>query len=373
MPSNSGGACSAHLLGDERAPVAALRDESRVSEALHQHDPGARDADRGPSRSRSACRRSRSPAATESRRRTRPRRVPPCAVGLVSGSMIFSCSMIEPGHPCVTMSGSAFLCFERTWMKWMSSPSISVTNCGRRVEPRLALAPVVVGRPVARELLDRRELHALRCRPRPSPSRATASPRCDGAARSAPLRERCSETAGSRWDLPGPCEAPAACSSSEADPWVTPRCLQPSEAAGERQEALRQRGAAVHGPSGIGQGGRKGGKAGIRGLTGAKRNRSPVPGGPVPGGEMRTRCARDPTRDGARRLRVESGFRAELRTATVASIGAGLGRRRVPFSPDASGSASPLPAMSRCPKGNSPSHAGGRESEEVLDRRQLVD
>jgi hypothetical protein len=31
----------------------------------------------------------------------------PCAVELVTGSMIFSCSMIEPGHPCVTISGSA--------------------------------------------------------------------------------------------------------------------------------------------------------------------------------------------------------------------------------------------------------------------------
>ena len=38
---------------------------------------------------------------------------PPCAVGLVSGSMIFNCSVIEPGHPCVTMSGNAFFCFER--------------------------------------------------------------------------------------------------------------------------------------------------------------------------------------------------------------------------------------------------------------------
>ena len=41
----------------------------------------------------------------------------PCAVGSVSGPMIFSCSMIEPGQPCVTMSGSASSCFERTWMK----------------------------------------------------------------------------------------------------------------------------------------------------------------------------------------------------------------------------------------------------------------
>ena len=55
----------------------------------------------------------------------------PCAVGSVSGSMIFSCSIVEPGHPWVTMSGNASSCAERTWMKWMSTPSISVTKCGR--------------------------------------------------------------------------------------------------------------------------------------------------------------------------------------------------------------------------------------------------
>jgi NAD(P)-dependent dehydrogenase (short-subunit alcohol dehydrogenase family) len=31
--------------------------------------------------------------------------LPPCSVGLVSGSMIFSCSMIEPGQPCETING----------------------------------------------------------------------------------------------------------------------------------------------------------------------------------------------------------------------------------------------------------------------------
>jgi hypothetical protein len=31
----------------------------------------------------------------------------------------------------VMMTGNAFACFERTWMKWMSRPSIVVTNCGR--------------------------------------------------------------------------------------------------------------------------------------------------------------------------------------------------------------------------------------------------
>ena len=44
----------------------------------------------------------------------------------------------------------------------MSSPSISVMNCGRALSRGLALAPVVLGRPIARERLNRRELHALR-------------------------------------------------------------------------------------------------------------------------------------------------------------------------------------------------------------------
>ncbi len=54
----------------------------------------------------------------------------PCAVGSVSGPTILSCSMIEPGQPCVTITGRAPSCSERTWMKWMSTPSISVMKCG---------------------------------------------------------------------------------------------------------------------------------------------------------------------------------------------------------------------------------------------------
>ena len=38
--------------------------------------------------------------------------------------------MTEPGQPCVMISGSAFSCGDFTWMKWMSTPSISVVNCG---------------------------------------------------------------------------------------------------------------------------------------------------------------------------------------------------------------------------------------------------
>ena len=55
------------------------------------------------------------------------------------------------------------MCSERTWMKWMSSPSISVMNCGSAFSFASTLAPVVICRPIVRELLHRRELHALRC------------------------------------------------------------------------------------------------------------------------------------------------------------------------------------------------------------------
>jgi hypothetical protein len=39
--------------------------------------------------------------------------------------------MTEPGQPWVMISGNASAWGERTWMKWMSTPSISVLNCGR--------------------------------------------------------------------------------------------------------------------------------------------------------------------------------------------------------------------------------------------------
>ena len=38
--------------------------------------------------------------------------------------------LTDPGQPCVMISGSAFSCGDRTWMKWMSTPSMAVVNCG---------------------------------------------------------------------------------------------------------------------------------------------------------------------------------------------------------------------------------------------------
>ena len=76
--------------------------------------------------------------------------------------MSLSCSTTDPGQPCAMITGKAFSCFERTWMKWMSRPSISVMKFGTALMRRLDLAPVVVRCPVARELLHRGERHALR-------------------------------------------------------------------------------------------------------------------------------------------------------------------------------------------------------------------
>lgn len=58
---------------------------------------------------------------------------PPWAVGLVRGSMTLRNSRTEPGQPWVRIIGSASWWRDRTWMKWMSSPSILVLNCGREL------------------------------------------------------------------------------------------------------------------------------------------------------------------------------------------------------------------------------------------------
>ena len=76
--------------------------------------------------------------------------------------MIFICSMIEPGHPCVTMIGNAFFMF-RTDMNEMNVKAIDLGHELRQgVDSSLDLPPVVICRPIARERLHRRELHALR-------------------------------------------------------------------------------------------------------------------------------------------------------------------------------------------------------------------
>ncbi|MNO07849.1 hypothetical protein D3C81_2302260 [compost metagenome] len=48
-------------------------------------------------------------------------------------------SNTEPGQPWVMIIGSALGVGERTQMKWMSTPSMVVTNCGRALSCASAL------------------------------------------------------------------------------------------------------------------------------------------------------------------------------------------------------------------------------------------
>ena len=54
----------------------------------------------------------------------------PCARGSVSGPMMSRYSATEPGQPWVKISGTAPGSGDLTCRKWMSCPSISVTNWG---------------------------------------------------------------------------------------------------------------------------------------------------------------------------------------------------------------------------------------------------
>lgn len=55
---------------------------------------------------------------------------PPWAAGSVNGPTMSRNSTIDPGHPCVTISGVASGSGERMCAKCTRAPSISVVNCG---------------------------------------------------------------------------------------------------------------------------------------------------------------------------------------------------------------------------------------------------
>ncbi len=151
---------AAHRVGDRRADVTALGDVAGVAEALHQLRPGLRDAAGPPAE---LGRLGRESVPGDGRQHEVERVLGVVRRGCrVSGSIVSSSSITEPGQPWVMISGSASSCSERTWMKWTSIPSISVTNCGKRVQPLGDSAEVVLARPVVGERLQRRQLDALR-------------------------------------------------------------------------------------------------------------------------------------------------------------------------------------------------------------------
>ena len=130
---------SADARGDHRAPVAALRDVARVAEPLHQLASTRGRCARRSSPCASACRRSRSRAATGTPRGTRRRASPPCAVGSVSGPITF----VELDD----RAGPAVRHHQRQRVRRAASARAGsgcrgrrsrVRNCGKRVQPRCA-------------------------------------------------------------------------------------------------------------------------------------------------------------------------------------------------------------------------------------------
>jgi hypothetical protein len=103
--------------------------------------------------------------------------------------MMFSCSMTEPGQPCVTISGSASCWGDLTWMKWISSPPISVLNyCVRSPsggeflnhrEGRMASAHIVMS-PISRPNPEERLVVTTlsRAEARQMAARCRTAPRC---------------------------------------------------------------------------------------------------------------------------------------------------------------------------------------------------
>ena len=130
MPSSPLGPWRPIVSVTEGALVAALGDIAGVAEAVHQLRPGACDAAGAPA---DLGRLGGEAVAGQGRQhpgRTRPRRARRARPGRWSGPTAPSSSITEPGQPCVMISGSASGCGDFTWMKWMSTRSISVLNCG---------------------------------------------------------------------------------------------------------------------------------------------------------------------------------------------------------------------------------------------------
>jgi hypothetical protein len=94
------------------------------------------------------------PPGCRSRRCRRRKRTPCIALPMLSPAAIST-------NSCTTMHPCRAGLVQIPWMKWIACPS-AWGEVRQRVQLFLAGAPVVVGRPVTRQLLHRLELHALR-------------------------------------------------------------------------------------------------------------------------------------------------------------------------------------------------------------------
>ena len=151
----------AHLIDDERTPVAALGDVAGVAEALHQLRPGSGHALGAPAGAR---RLSGEPVA----RHRRDHDVE-CVFGLPAvsdgiGQRSDELDLLEHrARPAVVDDQRKRILLLRPDVDEMNVEPVDVGHELRQgLELRFRLSPVVIGRPVARELPNHRERHALR-------------------------------------------------------------------------------------------------------------------------------------------------------------------------------------------------------------------
>ncbi len=150
-----------HQVDDDRAPVAALRHVARVTEALHQHIPRTRDALGTPAR------RGRLAGEAVARHR-RNHDVEGVGCGATMrgriGERLDDLELFDDraGPSVRDDHGQGVLVLRANVHEVDVQPIDLGDELRLRVQPRLDLAPVIFGRPVAREFLNRRRRHALR-------------------------------------------------------------------------------------------------------------------------------------------------------------------------------------------------------------------
>ena len=161
MPSSPAGGLHAHRLRDRRAPIAALGHEPVVAKTLHQHRPGPCDADGIPP---GGCRLGGESVARQRRNHEMEgvRRAPAVRGGV--GQRLDDLQLLDDraGPPVRDDQRQRVLVLRANVNEVDVEPIDLGDEVRQGVQLRLALAPVVVGRPVARELLHHREPHALR-------------------------------------------------------------------------------------------------------------------------------------------------------------------------------------------------------------------
>ncbi len=149
---------SGHLVRDRRTPIAALRHKLRVAKPLHQHDPGTCDTDRIPAGGGRLARKSvaghRRDHQMESVRRA-------AAMRRGIGQGIDDLQLLDDrARPAVGDDEGQRIVMLRANVNEVNIQTVDLGDELRQgVQPRLDLPPVVIGLPIAHELLQGRQRH----------------------------------------------------------------------------------------------------------------------------------------------------------------------------------------------------------------------